>query len=119
MSNFARDYILGLLVNADEDGVIMLPTFDQALSCGEIMYDDQMLKCYVNKDADTIVNAAALTKGVRFEIIVIMILNLVIGFLGVILLVIGIFVALPVIIASTAVVYNLLDKNNSAAVSAE
>ena len=68
---------------------------------------------------DTIVNAAALTKGVRFEIIVIMILNLVIGFLGVILLVIGIFVALPVIIASTAVVYNLLDKNNSAAVSAE
>ena len=58
MSNFARDYILGLLVNADEDGVIMLPTFDQALSCGEIMYDDQMLKCYVNKDVDTIVNAA-------------------------------------------------------------
>ena len=64
---------------------------------------------------DTILHAAALTKGVRFEIIIIMILNLFIGFLGVILLVIGVFIALPVIMASTAVVYNLLEQNNSAA----
>ena len=69
---------------------------------------------------DTILHAAALTKGVRFEIIIIMILNLIIGFLGVIFLVIGVFVALPVIIASAAVVYVLLEQNySSSEVSAE
>ena len=69
---------------------------------------------------DTILHAAALTKGVRFEIIIIMILNLIIGFLGVIFLVIGVFVALPVIVASTAVVYVLLEQNySSSEVSAE
>jgi len=63
---------------------------------------------------DTILHAAALTKGVRFEIIIVMILNLFIGFLGVLLLIVGVFIALPVIIATTAVVYSSLEKKNSA-----
>jgi len=63
---------------------------------------------------DTILHAAALTKGVRFEIIIVMILNLFIGFLGVLLLIVGVFIALPVIIATTAVVYSALEKKNSA-----
>jgi len=62
---------------------------------------------------DTILHAAALTKGVRFEIVMVMVLNLFIGFLGVLLLVIGIFVALPIIIATTAVVYSVLEKKNN------
>ena len=68
---------------------------------------------------DTILHSAALTKGVRFEIIIIMILNLFIGFLGVILFVIGVFIALPVIITATAVIYNLLEQKKSSEVSAE
>lgn len=64
---------------------------------------------------DTILHSAALTKGVRFEIIIVMILNLFIGFLGVLLLVIGVFVALPIIIATTAVVYSVLEKKNTSA----
>ncbi|WP_413853144.1 hypothetical protein [Candidatus Ruminimicrobium bovinum] len=66
---------------------------------------------------DTILHAATLTKGVRFEIVIVMILNLFIGFLGVLLLIIGVFVALPVIIATTAVVYSVLEKKNSAPVT--
>ena len=69
---------------------------------------------------DTILHAAALTKGVRFEIIIVMILNLFIGFLGVLLLIIGVFIALPIIMATTAVVYSVLEnKNTSAPAAAE
>jgi hypothetical protein len=69
---------------------------------------------------DTILHAAALTKGVRFEIIIVMILNLFIGFLGVLLLIIGVFIALPVIMATTAVVYSVLEnKNTSVPAAAE
>ena len=69
---------------------------------------------------DTILHAAALTKGVRFEIIIVMILNLFIGFLGVLLLIIGVFIALPIIMATTAVVYSVLEnKNTSVPAAAE
>lgn len=63
---------------------------------------------------DTILHSAALTKGVRLEIVIVMILNLFIGFLGVLLLVVGVFVALPIIIATTAVVYSVLENKNAA-----
>ncbi len=58
MKNFARDYVIGLFNKVDKDGVIMLPAFDEALSCGEIMYDDQMLKCFVAEEPESVAKAA-------------------------------------------------------------
>ena len=58
MKKFVCDYVIGLFNKVDKEGVIIVPAFDQALSCGEIMFDDQQLKCHVNIGKESVANIA-------------------------------------------------------------
>ncbi len=59
---------------------------------------------------DTIVNSLQLTKGARIDILILMILNFLIGILGVILLFVGTFIAIPIVTISTVVTYKSLQS---------
>ena len=59
---------------------------------------------------ETILYSAKLTQGVRLEIILLMVVNFLIGLIGVALLFVGIFVATPIITASIVFVYLALDS---------
>ncbi|MDD4166342.1 MAG: hypothetical protein PHN29_04880 [Endomicrobiaceae bacterium] len=59
---------------------------------------------------DTILYSAKLTKGVRAEIVFIMLMNLLIGIAGAFLLFVGVFVAMPVALIATVKVYTLLEN---------
>lgn len=59
---------------------------------------------------DTITKSLQLTQGARIAILVIMILNFIIGLIGVVLLLIGVLVAIPIIAISTVLVYRSLEK---------
>ncbi len=58
---------------------------------------------------ETILYSAKLTKGVRFEIVLLMIINFIIGILGIALFFIGILVATPIITIAAVFVYLALD----------
>lgn len=59
---------------------------------------------------ETFVYSAKLTKNLRFEIFLIMLLNFVIGLIGFLLFFVGIFVAIPVITIVNAKTYLLLEE---------
>lgn len=58
----------------------------------------------------TISYSAKLTKGIRIEIILVMLINLVIAIAGAMLLFVGIFVAMPIGMIATVKVYTLLEQ---------
>lgn len=63
---------------------------------------------------ETILYSEKLTKTLRLEILLVMLVNFIIGMVGVLLLFVGIFVAIPVITIATVKTYLLLDaKLNS------
>lgn len=59
---------------------------------------------------DTVLYSAKLTKGIRVEIVLIMLMNLLIGIAGAFLLFVGVFVAMPVALIATVKVYTLLEN---------
>jgi hypothetical protein len=59
---------------------------------------------------ETISYSAKLTKNIRVEIVLIMLVNLLIGIAGAILLLVGIFVAVPICLIATVKVYILLEQ---------
>lgn len=59
---------------------------------------------------ETITDSFNLTKGARVDIIIFLVLNFIIAVLGVILLFVGIFVAIPIITIATVLVYIALSK---------
>ena len=59
---------------------------------------------------DTVLYSAKLTKGIRGEIVLIMLMNLLIGIAGAFLLLVGVFVAMPVALIATVKVYTLLEN---------
>ena len=50
MNNFARDYVLRLFTSSDSNSTVLVPGFDNALSCGEIMDFGRILKCHLDWD---------------------------------------------------------------------
>lgn len=61
---------------------------------------------------DTVLYSAKLTKNIRKEILVIMIINFFIGLVGILIFFVGIFVAIPIVSIATVIVYKELEKNN-------
>lgn len=67
----------------------------------------------LDKDFDikeTILNSLLLTKGARFDILILVILNFIIGMLGIILLFVGVLVAIPIVTISTVFAYMSLQN---------
>ncbi len=62
------------------------------------------------KIKETLLYSAKLTKGIRVEIVLIMLMNLLIGIAGAFLLLVGVFVAMPVALIATVKVYTLLEN---------
>lgn len=59
---------------------------------------------------ETILYSAKLTKNIRAEILLVMFVNFLIGVIGILLLLVGMFVAMPVITISTVKIYIMLDE---------
>lgn len=59
---------------------------------------------------ETVSYSAKLTKDIRIEIILIMLINLVLAVAGAMLLLVGIFVAMPIGMIATVKVYTLLEQ---------
>jgi len=59
---------------------------------------------------ETLLYSAKLTKDIRGEIVLIMLMNLLIGIAGAFLLIVGVFVAMPVALIATVKVYTLLEN---------
>jgi len=57
--------------------------------------------------------SAKLTKNIRFELLLVMIINLLIGLIGACALLIGVFVAIPIVSIATVVIYKELEKSSS------
>ncbi len=102
--------IFGLLIQAMSDNttaaiIISLATFVLTVLFFPIFC------VMLDKNLDvksTFINSFDLTKGARIDILIIMVLNFIIGILGIILLFIGIFVAIPVITISSVFTYKTL-----------
>ena len=62
---------------------------------------------------NTVLYSAKLTKNIRKEILLIMIINFIIGLIGILIFFVGIFVAIPIVSIATVVIYKELEKNNS------
>lgn len=58
---------------------------------------------------ETILYSAKLTKTIRYEILLVMAVNFIIGILGVLLLLVGVFMAIPIITIAVVKTYLLLD----------
>lgn len=58
MFSFARDYVIGLFNKMNSDGILEIPSFDCALSCGEIMDYGRLLNCHLDWDMEKALIAA-------------------------------------------------------------
>lgn len=62
---------------------------------------------------EAILYSAKLTKNIRIEILLIMIINLIIGLIGALIFLVGVFVAIPIVSIATVLVYKELEKKSS------